>query len=76
MTYASGLFALILLFVGVPLICWVTVKFIAGTVDRSDARAHKLDQEEAAIIQELHDGMEKMEKRIEALETILMNKRS
>jgi hypothetical protein len=34
-----------------------------------------LDKEETEILNDLHRGLERMEKRIEALETILMEKR-
>jgi len=45
------------------------VKIFKG--DRA-ATAQRLDAEEAKIMQDLHKGLEKMEKRIEALETILL----
>jgi len=44
-------------------------------VDRTDAKAHELDKEEAKILTDLNSGMKRMEERIEALETILINRR-
>ena len=51
------------------------LKMMTGLIDRKDERAYKLDKEESDILETLHQGMEKMEQRIEALETILMEKR-
>jgi len=33
-----------------------------------------LDDDEARIMQEIHQGLERMEKRVEALETLLLDK--
>jgi phage shock protein B len=51
------------------------VKMMTRLIDRKDERAYELDKEESAILETLHQGMEKMEQRIEALETILIDKR-
>lgn len=46
------------------------VKILKG--DRA-AAGQRLDAEEARMMQEIYQGLEKMEKRIEALETILLD---
>jgi phage shock protein B len=40
----------------------------------SSARDKRLEEQEARTMQELYQGMEKMEKRVEALETILLDR--
>ena len=48
---------------------------ICGTVLvllKTRSRPRGSDSEEAGIIQEIYQGLERMEKRIESLETILM----
>lgn len=45
---------------------------------RADARArggNGLNEEETRIMQDLHQSLSKMEKRVEALETIIINKK-
>lgn len=45
---------------------------------RTEAKAkggNGLTEEEARIMQDLHNSLSKMEKRIEALETIIINKK-
>jgi len=41
---------------------------------RDQARGGQMEAEEAKLIQELHQGLARMEERIEALETILLER--
>jgi phage shock protein B len=47
------------------------IKIIKGGVSRKD---QKLQTEEARLIQEIYQGLSQMEKRVEALETILLDR--
>jgi len=60
--------------IGLPIIC-ITV-LIAMRLRRGGMRERDRAQwnEETRIMQELHDGVSKMEARIETLETILMER--
>lgn len=49
----------------------VITKIIKGPKAKN---ADQTSEEEARLIQDLHKGLERMEKRIEALETILLEK--
>ncbi|GEM_PF-3421807 len=75
MTFASLLLVIALLLVGLPILGIIFLKIMKQMVDRTDAKAHELDKEEAKILTDLNSGMKRMEERIEALETILINRR-
>ena len=64
----------ILVTIGLPIIC-ITI-LIAIRLRRGCPRGSDRAQweEETRLIQQMHDGMSKMETRIEALETILMER--
>ncbi len=47
------------------------VKAIKGSPGRQGA---ELDAEETRLIQEIHEGLQRMEERVEALETLLVNR--
>ncbi len=47
------------------------IKVIKG---KSDGRDKEAQADEAKLMQELHQGLSRMEKRIEALETILLER--
>lgn len=47
---------------------WVVVKLVSGGKDR------KASEEESQIIQELYHGLGRMEQRVEALETLLLER--
>jgi len=51
------------------LICGTIMVIVKTRTDRSSSGA--TDTEEARVIQEIYQGMEKLEERIESLETIL-----
>jgi len=66
----SLVFAIPLLVV-VGVIVLLALKILKGG---NGAKATERSAEEARIIQDVYHGLEKMEKRIEALETILLEK--
>lgn len=49
----------------------ILIKFLKGGVSR---RQQALETDETKIIQEIYIGLTKMEKRVEALETILLDR--
>lgn len=48
------------------------VRIIKGTPSETSAVS---DQDEARLIQEIHQGLERMEHRVESLETLMMDSR-
>lgn len=65
------IFILLILFivVGLPVICFTWI--VKMRVEGSPRRNKKMDADETQIIQEIYRGLNKMEKRIDDLETIL-----
>ncbi len=65
-------FLLSLLFVtlifGLAIICWTVVKLVSA------ATAHTTNIDETRLLQEIHRGLERMEERVEALETLLFDR--
>ncbi len=61
--------------IGLPVLCIFVLKLNKQKDERDRAQGSDLDKEETEILNDLHRGLERMEKRIEALETILMEKR-
>jgi len=56
------------LLAGLLIICWTIVKLVGRGNNRSGSA------EEARIIQEIHQGLVHMEQRVEALETLLLER--
>lgn len=56
------------LLAGLFIICWTIVKLV-GRGNNQSATA-----EEARMIQEIHQGLVRMEQRVEALETLLLER--
>lgn len=56
------------LLAGLMIICWTIVKLIGRSPTRDSSA------EEARIIQEIHQGLMRMEQRVEALETLLLER--
>ncbi|RJR40711.1 MAG: hypothetical protein C4576_19960 [Desulfobacteraceae bacterium] len=50
----------------------MAIKILKGDMSR---KAQRLQTEEARVLQEIHQGLERMESRLEALETILFDKK-
>ena len=48
----------------------MAIKILKGDMSR---KGQRLQSEEARILQEVHQGLERMENRLEALETILFD---
>lgn len=69
MLFISLLFGLPLLIVAGFFLIWA-LKIITGGSAR---QREELQAEETGIIQELHQGLTRMEERLEALETILLD---
>lgn len=67
--------AIISIAVGLPVISSLILKLSKQKHERESSHASSLSEEENKILNDLHRGLERMEKRIEALETIIMEKR-
>lgn len=57
------------LLAGLAIVCWMVVKLLGPRT----ARDH--GDEEARVIQEIYQGLIRMEQRVEALETLLYERR-
>ena len=64
----SGIVAIGLIMLGLV----VAVHIVARAFSSGSPRSH--DAEEARMIQDIYQGLEKMEKRVEALETLLVER--
>ena len=65
----------ILLALGLPIVVVVGIVYLlALKMGAGKSRAGEMSEEETKLIQEIHQGLMRMEDRIEALETILMEK--
>ncbi len=67
--------ALAFIVIGLPVICGSLLSYHKQKDKMNAARGNELDKEETELLNDLHKGLERMEKRIEALETIIMEKR-
>jgi phage shock protein B len=61
--------------VGIPVISGTLLSYHKEKNKMNATRGNELDKEETELLNDLHKSLERMEKRIEALETILMDKR-
>ncbi len=61
--------------VGLPVICGSLLSYHKQKNQFNESRAKDLDKEETEMLNDLHKGLERMDKRIQALETILIEKR-
>jgi len=61
--------------IGLPVICGSLLSYHKQRNEMNATRGNELDSEETELLNDLHKGLERMEKRIEALETIIMEKR-
>ena len=69
----SGLFGLLFVLLVCALPFLFVLAVIAMTRSGSSKKSRSMADEEAQAYQELHHGFQRMEDRIEALETILMD---
>ena len=61
--------------VGIPVISGTLLSYHKEKNKFNRERGNELDKEETEMLNDLHKGLERMDKRIEALESILMDKR-
>lgn len=66
---------IIFIVVGVPVICGALVTIVKMGVAKNTRSGQQLDADETRVMQELHQSLTRMEKRIEALETLLITKK-
>ncbi|MBC2605891.1 hypothetical protein [Pelagicoccus albus] len=59
----------------VAIICGTIISLTKNAREHKSKNGAQLSEEETRIMQELHQSLHKMEKRIEALETIIINKK-
>ncbi|MGY8694201.1 MAG: hypothetical protein ACKVGW_08385 [Verrucomicrobiia bacterium] len=63
---------ILVIVVGLPVLFAFVLKLNKQKHEQKTSKGVDLDQEETKILNDLHRGLERMEKRIEALETIIM----
>lgn len=63
--------SILIIFAIVPITILLAIRLFKGGISRSD---RKKQAEETRMIQEIYQGMSHMEERIEALETILLDR--
>lgn len=66
---------IIAMVIGIPVVCSTVLKIVKQFHERENNMSAKLDDEEAQILHDLHKGLDRMEKRIASLETIIMEKK-
>ncbi|WOO42878.1 hypothetical protein [Rubellicoccus peritrichatus] len=66
-----GIFIFISVIVGIALLCFTAIAIVSLIVGKGK-KSRGSDAEDARLMQEIHQGMMRMEKRIEALETIVI----
>ncbi len=66
---------ILIIVIGIPVISGTLLSYHKQKNKFNSARGSDLDKEETEMLNDLHKGLERMEKRIEALETIIMEKR-
>lgn len=71
-----GALAIMMVF-GIPIIFMLgifSIVILNILMGRKKERAQELNGEETRLIQEIHNGLSKLEKRIETLETIILDR--
>ena len=66
---------IIFIVVGIPVICGSIVSMNKMGRGKRSRSIQQLDAEETRLMQEIHQSLSRMEKRVEALETIIINKK-
>ena len=68
----------IMMVFGIPLVAillgWIFLRSLKILKGEGTDEARKMSSEEARMMQEIHSGLSKLEKRIESLETILLDR--
>ncbi len=67
-------FLIFIVTIGIPMLCGTVIALVAILKGSSVLSSKNLSNEETRILQEIHQGLVKMEKRIDALETIVIEK--
>ena len=67
--------AILMIVVGIPVISGSILSYHKHKNQFKQSKGNDLDKEETEMLNDLHKGLERMEKRIQALESILMEKR-
>lgn len=77
MPASVAIFVIILAFIviGIPTICITSVIHRKIGTGKRSRNANSLDADETKTMQEIYMGLTRMEKRIEALETIIIEKK-
>ncbi len=66
---------ILIIVIGIPVISGTLLSYHKQKNKFNSTRGSDLDKEETEMLNDLHKGLERMDKRIEALETIIMEKR-
>ena len=67
--------AILMIVVGIPVISASILFYNKQKNQFKQSKGNDLDKEETEMLNDLHKGLERMEKRIQALESIIMEKR-
>ena len=67
--------AILMIVVGIPVISASILFYHKQRNQLKQSKGNDLDKEETEMLNDLHKGLERMEKRIQALESIIMEKR-
>lgn len=67
--------AILMIVVGIPVISGSILSYHKQKNQFKQSKGNDLDKEETEMLNDLHKGLERMEKRIQALESILIEKR-
>ncbi len=70
----TGVLAIVMIF-AIPIVAIIGGIFLSALkILKGEGSSGKMTAEETRLIQEVHRGLQKMEDRIEALETLLMDR--
>ena len=67
--------AILMIVVGIPVISASILSYHKQKNQFKQSKGNDLDKEETEMLNDLHKGLERMEKRIQALESIIKEKR-
>ena len=74
-TQYEFILAILMIVVGIPVISASILFYHKQKNQLKQSKGNDLDKEETEMLNDLHKGLERMEKRIQALESIIMEKR-
>lgn len=64
----------LLIVIGLPVLCATVIVLALVFKGGKSRKHHQLDADEALMIQEMHQSLNRLESRIDALETILIER--